>query len=382
MDFELNEEQKAIQKAVREFAEGEFTSELAQEYDAKEEFPLDLCRRACQLGFIGAQFDEKYGGQSLGALENALIVEELCRKDSSLGIALSLADFASELIMRNGTEEQKEKYLSPITRGEMISAGAFTEPDHGSDITSMGTTAVKEGAEYVINGTKTLISNGTTAAFYITSCQTDPEAKPFYRGQSLIIVERGTTGVDATKIEHKMGIRMSPTAEISYSNVHVPVENLLGKENKGFYHTMEFFDESRVEIAAQGLGIAQGAFEKALAYAKERQQFGRRIADFQVIQHKLADMATRIEATRFLVYKAGWNFDQGRINPMLTSMAKAYAGRTAVEVTDEAVQIFGGYGYIGEYDVERFYRDAKIIEIYEGTREIQKNTIARALIGK
>jgi len=315
-------------------------------------------------------------------LENALIVEEFCRKDSTLGTALILTDFASELILRCGSEEQKKKYLPKITGGEAISAGAFTEPEHGSDITFMSTTAVKDGDYYIINGTKTLISNAPIADLFIVLCQTNPEAKPTYRGQSLFLVEKNTPGVDVTKIGDKLGIRTSLTGEVSFSNVRIPKENLVGQENRGFYHTLEFFDESRIEIAAQALGIAQGAFDRALAYAKEREQFGRKIGEFQVIQHKLADMAIKIETARLIVYKAAWNFDQGRIDPYLTSIAKTYAGRVAVEVTDEAVQIFGGYGYIGEYDVERMYRDAKITEIYEGTREIQKNTIARTLLKK
>lgn len=382
MDFELTEEQRGIQKAAREFAEGEFTREMALELESKEEFPWELYRKACELGFIGVHFDEKYGGQGLGSLENGLIVEEFCRRDSGLGSAMVLSDFSSEVVLRFGTEEQKGRCLIPLTRGETIFAGAYTEPEHGSDITFMSTTAVRDSDEYVINGNKVFITNGTIADYFIVLCQTDSEAKPTYRGQSVIIVERGREGFGITKCENKMGIRMSPTAELSFDNVRVPEENLVGKENRGFYHAMEFFDESRIEIAAQALGIAQGAFDRALEYAKQRQQFGRRLIDFQVTQHKLADMAIKLETARLLVYKSAWNFDQGRIDPRLTSMAKTYAGRVAVEVADEAIQIHGGYGYMGEYEVERFYRDAKITEIYEGTKEIQKNTIASALMGK
>ena len=382
MNFELTEEQKDIQRAAREFAQKEFTREIALELEKKEEFPFDLWRKACKLGFIGAHFPEEYGGQGFGTLENVLIVEEFCRADSSIGMAISAAGFASELILRHGSKEQKEKYLPKVTGGEAISAGAFTEPEHGSDLTLLFTRAVKDGDYYIINGTKTFITNGTIANFYLVLCQTNPEAKPTYRGQSILIVERGTKGFDATKIENKMGIRLSPTAELSFSDVRIPKENLVGEENRGFYYAMEFFDESRPMVAAQAVGMAQGAFDRALAYAKEREQFGRKIGEFQVIQHKLADMAIKIETAKLIVYKAAWNFDQGRIDPYLTSVAKTYACRVAIEVVDEAVQIFGGYGYIGEYDVERIYRDVRITEIYEGTREIQKNTIARALLGK
>jgi alkylation response protein AidB-like acyl-CoA dehydrogenase len=246
----------------------------------------------------------------------------------------------------------------------------------------MNTGAVKDGNNYVINGVKTFITNGTIGNFVIVLCQTEPDAKPSYRGQSTIIVERGTPGYTQSDVGEKMGIKMTSTAELSFNDVKVPLSNLVGAENRGFYQVLEFFDESRVEIAAQALGIAQGAFDRALAYVKERSQFGKKIAQFQVTQHKLADMITKIETARLVVYKSGWNFDQGIIDPKLTSIAKMYAGRVAVEVADEAIQLHGGYGYMLEYEVERFYRDAKIMEIYEGTKEIQKNTIASGLLGK
>jgi alkylation response protein AidB-like acyl-CoA dehydrogenase len=294
---------------------------------------------------------------------------------------MELTDFASEIIKWNGSEEQKQKYLPKVTSGEWVSSGAFTEPDHGSDITRMSTTAQKVGGEYVINGTKTFITNGEMADFAIVLCQTDPDAKPTYRGQSTILVDKD--GFKAVTVGDKMGVKMTKTSELSFDDTRVPLANLLGQENRGFYQTLEFFDESRIEIAAQALGTAQGAFDRALDYAKQREQFGRKLAQFQVTQHKLADMATKIEAARLLTYKAAWNYDQARrIDPKLTSMAKMYAARVAVEVTEEAVQILGGYGYITEYEVERFYRDARITEIYEGTREVQKNTIASILIGK
>jgi alkylation response protein AidB-like acyl-CoA dehydrogenase len=382
MDFELTQEQKDIQKAAREFIQGEYDKEKILEWEQTHTFPREVWKKACKLGFIGIHFPEEYGGQGYGITENIIVVEEFCRKDSGVGIAVTLADFSSEVVLRFGTQEQKKKYLIPVTRGEFISGGAFTEPDHGSDITSMATTAVRQGDSFVINGTKTFITNGTLADFFIVLCQTDPHAKPPYRGQCTIIVEKGAKGLEATEITPKMGIRMTSTAELSFSDVRVPLTNLLGEENKGFYQVLEFFDESRIEIAAQALGIGQGAFDRALDYAKQREQFGRKLVDFQITQHKLADMATKLETARLLTYKAAWNYDQKRIDPKLTSMAKMFAAKVAVEVADEAIQIFGGYGYITEYEVERFYRDAKITEIYEGTKEIQKNTIASALIGK
>ena len=382
MDFRLNKEQEGIRAAAREFAQGEFDKEIALEHEKTHTFPKSLWSKACSLGFLGIHFPEQYGGQEYGILENALVVEEFCRQDSSLGIAISLADFASEIILRFGTEDQKKKYLIPIAKGEAISSGGFTEPDHGSDITMMNTSAVKKGDEYIINGVKTFITNGTISNFVLLLCQTNPEAKPSYRGQSVILVDRDTPGFTSTDVGEKMGIRMTSTGELSFNDVRVPISNLVGEENRGFYQVLEFFDESRIEIAAQALGIAQGSFDRAMAYTKQRSQFGKKLAEFQVTQHKLADMITKIETARLIVYKAAWNYDQGRIDPKLTSMAKMYAGRVAVEVADEAIQLHGGYGYMLEYEVERFYRDAKITEIYEGTKEIQKNTISSALLGK
>jgi alkylation response protein AidB-like acyl-CoA dehydrogenase len=382
MDFTLSTEQEAIQKAAREFAKGEFDKEVALEHEREHRFPEAIWKKACGLGFIGIHFPERYGGQNYGIFENALVVEEFCRQDSGIGIALSIADFSSEIILRVGTDEQKERYLIPLTKGEWISSGGFTEPEHGSDITVMDTAAVREGDEYIINGVKTFITNGTISDFALVLCQTNPEASPTYRGQSVIIVESGIPGYTTSDIGEKMGIKMSQTAELSFSDVRVPCTQLVGQENRGFYQVLEFFDESRIEIAAQALGIAEGAFGRALAYCKERVQFGKKLAQFQVTQHKLADMVTKIETARLIVYKSAWNFDQGNTDPKLTSIAKMYAGRVAVEVANEAIQLFGGYGYMLEYEVERFYRDARIMEIYEGTREIQKNTIASAILGK
>ncbi len=382
MDFKLSTEQNSIQKAAREFATGEFDKEIALELERTHTFPTKIWKKACELGFMGIHFPEKYGGQEYGIFENILVVEEFCRQDSGIGVAISLADFSSEIILRFGNDKQKEKYLIPLAEGKAISSGGFTEPDHGSDITLMNTTAVKQGDDYVINGVKTFITNGTISDFVMVLCQTNEDAKPTYRGQSVIIVEKETPGYTTSDVGEKMGIKMSPTGELSFNNVRVPVSNLVGEEGKGFYQVLEFFDESRVEIAAQALGIAQGAFDRALDYTKKRTQFGKKLAQFQVTQHKLADMAVKLDTARLIVYKAAWNYDRGKIDPKLTSIAKMYAARVAVEVTNEAVQLLGGYGYMLEYEVERFYRDARITEIYEGTREIQKNTIASALLGK
>jgi len=382
MEFELNKTQKDIQKAVRDFTKGEFDKEKILEMEKNHEFPKKTWQKAGQIGLIGVHFPEEYSGQGLGSLEDIIVVEELCRKDSTMGSAIALSSFASELLVHYGNDEMKAKFLPKVAEGEMLSAGAFTEPDHGSDITAMNTTAVKDGDEWVINGAKTFITNGGLAGFYSVLCQTDTDAKPSYRGLSVILVEAERAGLSTVDVGDKMGIKMMSTTEVILKDVRVPLTNLIGEEGKGFYHVLHFFDESRIQIAAQALGIAQGAYDRALDYVKQREQFGKKIAQFQITQHKLADMATKIELARLITYKAAWNFDQGRIDPKLTSMAKMYAARTAVEVADEAIQLLGGYGYMTEYEVERFYRDAKITEIYEGTKEIQKNTIASALIGK
>jgi len=382
MHFELTKEQVQIQKAVRDFVKGEFKKDEIHGLLERHAYPERLWRKACELGFVGIHFPEKYSGQGMGVMENILVAEELARGDSTVGTCLLIADFATELILHNGTEEQKAQWLPKVAEGKCLACGAFTEPDHGSDITKVETTAVKQGNEWVINGSKIFITNsGPLAGFYNVLCTTDPDANPSYRGLSIILVEADRAGVAYQDVGKKMGITLSYTAEVTFKDVRVPLSNLVGKENRGFYQLLHFFDESRILVAAQGLGIAQGGFDRALAYVKQREQFGKKIAEFQVTQHKLADMATKIEAARLLVYKAAWNFDQGRIDPKLTSMAKMYAARTAVEVCDEAIQLLGGYGYMEEYEVERYYRDAKITEIYEGTKEIQKNTIAGTLLG-
>jgi acyl-CoA dehydrogenase len=380
MDYELTEEQKYIKNAAKEFAEGEFKPETAREFDQKHEFPKDLYGKAAKLGFIGCYYDEKYGGQGLGLLENVLVEEEFCRVDSTLGSAMFTGLFGSDMILEYGTEEQKTEYLPKTAQGEWLSSGAFTEPAHGSDIISVDTVATLQGDEYVINGAKTMITNAPIADYAVVLCQTNPQAR--HKGQSLFIVKKGTPGLDFNELSGKMGIHASLLGEYSFSDVHVPKTALLGQENRGFYHFMEFIDVGRINVAAQSVGMAQGAFERALKYAKQRQQFGQRLADFQVIQHKLADMATDIESARLLTYKAAWYVDKEQIIPKLACMAKTLATTNAVKVISEAMQIFGGYGYLADYDVERYYRDIRVSMIYEGTTEIQKNVIARALLSE
>jgi len=377
MEFKLTPEQQEIKRAVKEFAEKEFTPELAIEYDQKEDFPMSLYGKAAQLGFTSMRIPEQYSGQGLGVLEDCIVVEEMCRVEPGIGVAISLGNLMiPDVLLKHGNDEQKNIYIPPLARGDKIAAAAFTEPEHGSDITRMDSTARKEGAEYVINGAKEFITNATTADIFILLCQTDPNAQPSYRGQSLLIAERGAPGLDATKLHGKMGIRPCVTGSLAMSDLKVPEKNIVGDLGRGFYYTLELFDGTRITVAAQALGIAQGAFERALAYAKTRKQGGQPIISYQGISHKLAEMATKTEAARLLTYKAAWLYDKEKPNPVATSMAKSFASRAAMEVTDDAIQIFGGYGYLADYHVERYHRCAKITEIYEGTTEVQKNTIA------
>ncbi len=383
MGFQLNAEQQHIQEAVRDFVKCEFDKELIIELESKYRYPVGIWKKAADLGFVGIHFPEKYSGQGLGVMENILAAEEFCRGDSTVGACLCLADYASEILIRFGSEKLKSLWLPKVAEGEVLSCGVFTEQDHDSDISTMGTTAKRVGGQWVIDGSKIFITNGgPMAGFYSVLCRTDPEAQPSHRGLSLIFVEASRPGVSTTDVGIKMGIRMMQTAEVNFKNVRVPVTNLIGEANRGFYHVLDFFDESRILIAAQALGTAQGAFDRALAYVKSKTQFGKKNAEFHATRHKLVDMATKIELARLITYQAAWSCDQGRIISQLTSMAKMVASRAAVEVCDEAIQLLGGYGHMLEYEVERFARDAKIAEMFEGTQEIQKNTIADCLIGK
>ena len=384
MDFKLTQEQKDIQKAARDFARAEFNKDYSLEIEHTHEFPWTAWKKACELGFVGIDIPEEYGGQGYDLMERVIVTEEFSCSGASIGMHAGLAGLGVEIIIWYGTEEQKNKYLPPLCNGEALLASAFTEPDRGSDLVSspLSTTAVKNADSYIINGTKTFITHGSTAKFTIVLCQTDLEVTPPRRGQSTIIVEMNREGIDVSEFE-KMGWHAAPTTEIAFSNVKVPHQNLIGKEGRGFYQSISLLDRFRVLVGAAGVGMARGAFERALQYAKTREAFGHKIGAFQAISHKLAEMATKIESARLLVYKAACQFDTTRkIDPMLSSMAKWYPARVATEVCDEAIEILGGYGYMLESEVERFYRDARALEIVEGTREIHKNTIATALLGR
>ena len=379
MDFELTQKQRTLKDATKRFCAQEFDPDRAMELDRTEVFPMELYRKAAVHGFSSLFIPEKYGGKGQGYLGSCLVMEEMCRADSSLGLACMIGTFGSDILLLHGTEEQKARYLPPLCRGETISAAAFTEPARGTDISTVDTRAVKCGEDWIINGEKTLITNAPVADFFIVLCQTESTDKP-RKSQSLFIVDKKTEGLTVTKLSNKMGIRCVTTGHISFRDVKVSDSNLVGELNNGFSHSLDFFAVSRIAIAAQAVGTAQGALEIALKYAQKRESVGQPIVRFQQIGAKLAQIATEIEAARLLTYKAAWMIDQGKIDPMLTSMAKLYASRVAVRATDAAVQTLGGYGYMGDYKVERAYRDAKVTEIYEGTSEIQRLAILKQLI--
>ena len=381
MDFTLTKEHKDIQKAAREFAVGEF-KDVAREYDLKEIFPEKILDKARQLDLVGLFIPEAYGGPGLGYLEHALVLEEFWKIDPGIGQQLCSVSFGAEELILYGTEEQKKQYLAPIFSGNGIMGFAITEPDAGSDTAAVATTAVKDGDDYIINGSKVMIGNGTVGTFLLVFCLTNPEEKSKTARHSIIIVETDREGYKADKMEGKMGLRCSDTAAVYFNNLRVPQKNLVGTEGNGFIQLMNFFDRSRAYVAAHGLGLAQGALDQALRHVKGRKQFGRPLAAFQATQFKIAEMATKIETARNMVYKAAWLLDNGMSDTKLTAMAKLYACHVAVEVVDEAMQLHGGYGYFDDYDIERFYRAAKVLEIYEGTKEVEKIIIARELLGK
>jgi alkylation response protein AidB-like acyl-CoA dehydrogenase len=383
MEFGLSQEQQQVRDTVQEFAENEIKP-VATEYDREEKYPHDIVEKAAEIGLTGANIPVEYGGVGYSALDTMIIVEELFAADPGIGLSVISTSFGTENIVEFGTEEQKEEYLPPVAEGEAITGAAISEPHAGSDVSSISTSAEKDGDEWVINGNKMWITNGTVADYVVALCETDPEAEGRYNGFSQIIIESDRDGFEAEKITGKMGIRASDTAELIFNDVRVPEDNLVGTRGAGFLQQMQFFDETRTAVAAQGVGIAKGAAQRALDYAEEREQFGRSIGEFQAIQHKLSDMFTRTEAARMLTYKSAWCQDNENDQnlTMLASMAKEYASRVAVDVANEALQIHGGAGYVDDFDVERLYRDAKITQIYEGTTEIQKNIIARELQGK
>lgn len=378
MQFELTEEHLMIQKAAREFAQTELKPGVI-ERDELQKHPTEQIKKMGELGFMGMMVDPKYGGGGMDAISYVLAMEEISKVDASCSVAMSVNNsLVCWGLEQFGTEEQKQKYLVPLAKGEIIGAFCLSEPEAGSDATSQRTTAIDKGDHYLLNGTKNWITNGNYASVYLVIAQT--HAEKGHHGINALIVEKGMPGFTVGPKENKMGIRGSDTHSLMFNDVKVPKANRIGEDGFGFKFAMKTLSGGRIGIASQALGIASGAYELALAYSKERKAFGKEISKHQIIQFKLADMATRIEAARLLIYRAAWLKDKHLPMDKESAMAKVYASETAMWVTTEAVQIHGGYGYVKEYHVERLMRDAKITQIYEGTSEVQRIVISRALL--
>ncbi len=378
MNFQLTEEQLAVQKAARDFAQTELLPGVI-ERDEHQKFPADQVKMMGELGFLGIMVDPKYGGSGMDTVSYVLAMEEISKIDASASVVMSVNNsLVCWGLETYGNEEQKQKYLTPLASGQKIGAFLLSEPEAGSDATSQRTTAEDKGDHYVINGIKNWITNGNSASTYLVIAQTDIAKK--HKGINAFIVDKNTHGITVGAKENKLGIRGSDTHSISFQDVIVPKENRIGDDGFGFNFAMKTLGGGRIGIAAQALGIASGAYELALKYSKERKAFGTEIMNHQAIAFKLADMATQIETARMLCLKAAWLKDQGEDYTLAGSMAKLYASEIAQSVTNEAVQIHGGYGYVKEFHVERLMRDAKITQIYEGTSEVQKIVISRTIL--
>jgi alkylation response protein AidB-like acyl-CoA dehydrogenase len=378
MDFQLSDEQLSIREMVRDFAQNEIAPHI-MEYDEAKAFPEGIIQKLGELGLLGITYPEEYGGAGMGYIEYAIIVEELSAVDPSIGLIVAAHNSLGTLhIFEFGSEEQKKAYIPRLLKGETLSAWALTEPGSGSDAKALKTIATKNGNHWVLNGSKTFITNANYADYHVIIARSDPEKGS--RGISAFVVHKGTPGFKIGKNLNKLGMRASDTAELFFDNCEIPGENLLGKEGEGFRQSMAILDGGRISIGAMCIGIARGAYESALKYAQEREAFGHRIGDFQATKFKLSDMATEVEAARLLIMKAAWMKDNNIPLNKESAMAKLYASEVAVRVANEAVQIFGGYGFIKEYPAEKFYRDAKLGTIGEGTSEILRLVIARELL--
>ncbi len=380
MDFSFTDEQQQLRRAVREFAEGEIRPHV-MEWDEASHFPEELLPKLAELGLMGVIFPEDYGGAGLGYIEYAIAIEELARVDGS--VALSVAahnSLCTNHIFKFGSEDQRKRYVVPLAQGKMLGAWSLTEPEAGSDAGGTRTTAVLKGDHWVVNGSKTFTTNGHHAGVCVGMALTDPDKG--HHGISAFVFERGAPGFRPGKKENKLGMRASETSEVIFQDCRLPASQLLGKRGEGFVNSLQILDGGRISIAALAVGIAQGAFEAALGYSKERKQFGKAISSFQAIQWKLADMKTQIDAARWLTYSAAFEADAGRPSTKLSAMAKLYAAEIGVRVANEAVQVHGGYGFIKDYPAEKYYRDIKLCTIGEGTSEIQRLVIARQLLGK
>ena len=378
MDFQLNDEQQQLRKSVREFAEREIAPHVL-EWDEASRFPMETVKELGKMGLLGVIFPSEYGGAGMGYIEYVIAIEELSRVDGSVGIIVAAhTSLCSNHIFLAGNETQKQKYIPKLATGEFIGAWGLTEPNSGSDAGGARCSAVRKGDRWVLNGTKTFITNGSYADVYVVVAVTDKAART--HGLSAFLVEKGTKGFRPGKKENKLGLRASDTAELIFEDCEIPAENLLGHEGEGFVDAMRILDGGRISIASLGLGMAQGAYESAVKYSKQRKQFGKAISEFQAIQWKLADMATEIDAARLLTMRAAWMKDNGMKSTLESSMAKLYTSEVAVRAANEAVQIHGGYGFIKDYPAEKFYRDVKLCTIGEGTSEIQRMVISRQIL--
>lgn len=378
MDFELTEEQQQIKMSVREFAEAEIAPHV-MEWDESQHFPIELKPKLAELGLMGVIFPENYGGAGMGYVEYATIIEELSRVDGSVGISVAAHNsLCSNHIYAYGSEQQKRKYLVPLAQGQHLGAWGLTEPGAGSDASGTKTTAIRNDDGWLVNGSKNFITHAIHADTCVAMAVTDRSKRS--KGISAFIFEKGMKGFTPSKKENKLGLRASETASVVFEDCFVSQEQLLGEEGEGFVNAMQILDGGRISIAALALGIAQGAYESALSYSKERQQFGKPISEFQAIQFKLADMATQIDAARLLMYRAAWLKDQNRTVTKESSMAKLFASEVSVAVCEEAIQIHGGYGYTKDYPPEKYWRDSKLCTIGEGTSEIQRIIIAREIL--
>jgi alkylation response protein AidB-like acyl-CoA dehydrogenase len=379
MDFRPSEEQEILRRTVREFAEAEIRPHV-MEWDEAQQFSADLLPKLAALGLMGIQFSEQYGGAGMSAVDYCICIEELARVDPAIALSVAAHNgLCSAHIAMFGTAAQKTQYLPPLVAGEVLGAWGLTESQAGSDAAGMRTTAVRQGECWVINGAKTFITHGAIGGVMVVMAVTD-RAKG-NRGISAFVLERGTPGMSAGKKENKLGMRASDTSEVIFQDCRLPQAQMLGEEGQGFINTLQVLDAGRIGIAALSVGLAQGAYEAARNYAKERRQFGQPIAAFQAIQWKLADAATKIEASRLLTYRAAYLKDLGRRMTKESAMAKLYASETAVHVADDCVQIHGGYGFVKDYPAEKYFRDVKLLTIGEGTSEIQRLVIARQLLG-
>jgi alkylation response protein AidB-like acyl-CoA dehydrogenase len=378
MEFDFTPEQIQLRKAVREFAESEIRPHV-MEWDEAQIFPLEVVKKLGSLGYLGSIFPEELGGAALGYIDYSIIIEELSRVDGSVGIIVAAhTSLCSNHIFKMGSKEQRRRYIPKLASGEWIGCWSLTEPEAGSDAAGTRTTAVRDGDTWVLNGAKTFTTNAHYADVCVAMAVTDRTGAQ--HGISAFVIEKGTPGFRCGRKENKLGLRASATGEVIFENCRLPAAQLLGKEGEGFVDSLKILDGGRVSIAALSIGMAQGAYDAALRYSKLRQQFGRPISEFQAIQYKLVDMATALDASRLLNYRAGWMLDRGQRVTKESSMAKLYASEAAVDIANEALQIHGGYGFIKDYPAEKFYRDVKLCTIGEGTSEIQRLVIARQLL--